>query len=396
MLKLFGPKPNFSPAEPSVEPQTDKPLEAKVETLDQPPPNPEAEGLQPRTVEFNGEVYEIPQQLSELPADDRAFYEAILDATGNSSVAPLDLPTDKSADKKADKSEEKAADKKAYADPMIPKARLDEVLKKAQIAEQRAAYFQGLAEARAQGQQPSAMTAAEMDGPQVAAKDSGTRTVEQIDEDILTLSRFYDAGEISLEELERKRLALYDERHALRSIAQAPQQNAELEKILLDGAVGQVRENYPVMARLFSEEAEHDPLAAARKESLSKEALAQIMQENDSRVVGSQFLLQLAMMERMGQISAQYQSIWYPDLEQPAHIKTASPEQFLAKPLSDKAQARADKLVLSQQQPPNIHNLGSHAGIGEITDEQFMALSEDEQADLLSRNQLLKKRLTGN
>lgn len=265
---------------------------------------------------------------------------------------------------------------------MIPKARLDEVLRERDEYAGKANYFRGIAEARGEMvKQPSGAPSNETATP--------TKTVQDVLDDIsnakIGLAEKYEAGEITAVEWKKQEVGLDRIERDMQSKLQA----AEIERVQQQAKIeAQHAVQSDNLNRQAAElEAKHPYTRLLRDDQmavLSKIASDQLRaQKIDPKADMFKFRETLAALtDQYGPIMTGKEITQ----DNSASAKGSAQQNTAAgvKPtLSPMAQARQNKSRIAEQQPPNTNVLGSGGGTRpEITEADIMKMSDDELAAL--------------
>lgn len=267
--------------------------------------------------------------------------------------------------------------------PMIPKARLDEVLRERTTANEQAEYWRGVAEGRIPHPGAPQGTTPQAPAPTAPPQPTADQQLQALRDQQDELARRYDSGDLSFADLHRQTRALDNQIDSLRE--QAILQRVEQQ------SRGQ-QDSLFLEARTVELEAQHPYLGIVSRDDLAflthtayRQLVAEGVQlkENDARS-------KLAIRERAGILSDKYGKDWGYKLEGVAPAGTPSqPVQTSATP-----QDRASKLALQGQMPPNTAGM---SGVGRddpsgMTSGQIESMSDEEIAAL---PQATKNRLLG-
>jgi hypothetical protein len=268
----------------------------------------------------------------------------------------------------------------ADAEPMIPKPRFDEVLSRASRAEQDAAYWKGIADARAQAL-PSAQASQQATAAQPTAEQKLAAIHTAQDE----LASKFDNGEITMSEMKKQERDLAAQEQAIREElllakvkprdipAPSPSQNDDL---FLDHLTAQLES--PIVQAF-------DKVATPTDwKYIREQAIENLTARNVDPTRGNSGTYQLRkemaeIIEKIGialvEDRLKAKGIAIPGIpgqeqDQPAPQNTRS--------LSPTAQARATKLELAANAPPSLRKMhGPADNSGHLTDAQIELLTED-------------------
>lgn len=263
--------------------------------------------------------------------------------------------------------------------PMIPKARLDEALSKAEKAERGEAYWRGVAEGRiapaAQPGQPS---------PPATAPTPEQRLAE-IDQAVDAVAKKFDDGEITYSDLKREERALTRKADAIREevlVAKVsktpsePQQGGDA--LYLENLTAQLEHEHP-WVNVFEQvgsAAEWGYLKTRATENL----VARGIDPTQGTLGRYELRREIAVLsDELGpallKARATQAGIALPG-QQPS--PPTPPQAPQPPPLTPGAQARAVKLQQQQQAPPDLTSMqGSGANTGAVTDSQFESMDEE-------------------
>lgn len=277
---------------------------------------------------------------------------------------------------------------------MIPKGRFDEAVmaerNRASEAERTAAYWKGIADARA----------APAPAPGAAAAPAPQATPEQriaaIDTAVDALAKKFDDGEITMADMKAQERALQTQANAIRQEAAprpqqpaAPAQNGN--ELYLETLTAQLEENHPWVGVLdkVGTKADWDYVTAQANERV-------IAAGKDPRngALG-QYELRKAAAEIADEIGpglltkrAQAKGVAIPGQAPPQPQPQPGPAA-----LSPEALARQNKLTLAQGHPPNVNAMqGAGGGTGALPSEAAIEAMSDEDIGKLPdavRNKLL-------
>jgi hypothetical protein len=290
----------------------------------------------------------------------------------------------------------KDTDKGQQPAPMIPKARFDEVRSRAETAEQKAAYWRGVAEARAADHPPANA------GGQDQSQDQGRQQQITFEQQIAELAAQEDAiaerfdnGEIDAKTMNAELRTVRQQEAALReanlheqirqAVPKAPtvddvkaQIESEQQAVALYQAnplAGLVfPENGSAQAQAEIQDPAYREIMDTRRELVKVEARQALLRDHPG-IQGPQ--ADVLFREYLAHTANAYAATWFPN----EAAKVAAPA---AKPgLSPTAQARLDKMSVAAAQPPNPANLGTSQGVADQwTPERYAALSDDQLARL--------------
>lgn len=267
--------------------------------------------------------------------------------------------------------------------PMIPKARLDELIRERDEARLEAARLQGQLEAI----QPIVQTAV----PQTTQTQPTQR--EPTNEEKLAdvharqdeLAAKFDAGDITYSEMLKEQRALNAEEQAIREAqllekvkpATAPQGGGN--DLYLEALTKQLEDAHPYVLA-FKDRAHFNVLVNEAKKSLDAEGV-KLNDTPEGRYT---------LRKRIAELSDEWGPRFYPDYQVPGkQPQTTQPQPSAA------AQARASKLALQASMPPDLSTVTPTGGGGQgggLTNAQIEAMTEDE---LLALPKATRDRILG-
>lgn len=280
---------------------------------------------------------------------------------------------------------------------MIPKARLDEVLRENSQLKDALAYKDGIIHTQkdmieGKGKPPETGDQGKTDAPK---PDDPATKIAKAEEDILALAQKYEDGEISLVEYEKGKLdlnrqirALDDER--IKSVTEIAKRTAtetvvaSNRQITLETEAVKIQEAHPYIAEI-------DKLPKARADAawtmITAEAYdnlaAKGINPNDGKLES-----RLELVKEKAALTEKYG----PTLTGKTLAGQQGKEQ---KPLSDIAKQRQDKLNLSEQQPPPTANANYGADRPALTEQDIEKMTDDQLADLEVSNPGLLEKTVG-
>ena len=321
-----------------------------------PPDNPNAQGTPAvATPAATPPVDDLDRQLAEAMAAVEAERLAALAAPA--AAAPAAAPASPEAPATP------ATPRPATTPTMVPLAVAKAERSARQEAEQRAAYWQGQAEARGSTQAAPAAPVVPEPTPQERLAAIGTER--------LNLAEQYDQGAIKTREWEERRIALEHETWNIQNALQpqAPQVNIaaavweEQETARIEGA-------YPVLKAMT--QADLMPLVEVARRQAQREGVP--IEENSRGTV--------ELRERVARLATTMYGGVPPASQQPAAIPGAHPNAAAA--------------ALAVSHPANVSQIGAASVAGALTDEQALAqmakMNETEQIAFMDRNPLLVNR----
>jgi len=270
--------------------------------------------------------------------------------------------------------------------PMIPKPRLDEALEGKSKAEQHAAYWRGVAEARGQPQaQPGQQQPTQNAPPKPEDKLATIHAAQD------ELAAKFDDGNITYADMKKQERALTDQEQAIREEilvakvkpADPPKANEGGDKLYLDRLTVDLETMHP-WTGVFDQVGTDADWAYLSGKAMENLAARGIDPKNGS--IGTyEFRKEIAVLaDQFGPslvgARATAAGIALPNGQPPSQGQQQQQQQ---KPLSAEAQARAAKLTLQQGAPPNLSAMrGSNEDPAAPTDSRVESLSDDEIAAL--------------
>lgn len=281
---------------------------------------------------------------------------------------------------------------------MIPKARFDEVLQRATTAEHAAAYYRGMAEARAQGQPQGQPQQAQTQPQQQATPEQRLADIQtQVD----VLAKKFDDGEITFSELKRQERDLANQEQGIReelllakvSPQQAPQTQ---ESLALAAHTDTLLEQHPWVQ--VYDQLGTDAEWAFLRDQAAQTLAAQGMQPSRGEHYRAALQSEVAqLMDRYGPVMlaerAQARGISIPQGQtaQPSQAQGQQQQQPTQRQMSPTAQQRQGKLAMMEAAPPNINALTGARDEAMPTESRIETMS-DEDYDALppaTRDRLL-------
>lgn len=281
---------------------------------------------------------------------------------------------------------------------MIPKARLDEVLRQRDEFSNRASYLAGVVEANKEMRQGT-QTPAQTDTSKPAEPPAKTvpEVLAEINTAIVALAEKYDQGEMTAAEWRRQEIALQTQAETIRvevakidadrimkEATDAARQEGMNER--LQSQADDLDTKHPALLQLPAD-GNHPRWAFLREEaaqSLADQGV--VLKQGDAKSL-------MVFRERIAELADQYVPIWtgkpVPAASPPA---SGSPAPAPAPKQPSIADQRRAKLELAHQQPPDSANLGASGVKPELTDAQVGNMSDDEIANLPAST---RARITG-
>jgi len=277
-------------------------------------------------------------------------------------ASPEKTETSEGAEETGKKGEEKPET------PMIPKARLDEVLRERDLAAQGIAYWQGKAEAAQELANKGATPSESAAPPQLTFEQQ----VDAIQEQRLALAEKFDDGGISMVELRKDEFALAKHERALMDAMSAhnnpPAQPApSAESLYLAEKTDKLLEDHPYSGMIEKPE--------------DWEYLERLARQNLGDSIGTGDLATYKLRKEIASLTDRYGPVMTGkelQIHQPNDGKPATVDA------SNDAAQRRKKLELAGTQPPDINAIGNSGQSvpGELSDSNIEGMTEDEIAAL--------------
>jgi hypothetical protein len=278
---------------------------------------------------------------------------------------------------------------------MVPPARFNEVNARAAKAEQDAAYWRGVAEAR--GGLP--LTAGNPGTATAAPAPTPEQRLTEIHTAIDVLAKKFDDGDITMADFKRQERELTNKEHAVReelTLAKVKPSDAPRasEELYLDTLTANIEEANPWVG-VFDQvatKAEWDSMTHMAKGNLVDRGI-----DPTKGTLGS-YELRKEMASLITKLApaliaerATAKGITLPGQQPPAAPAATTPQARPA--LSPVAQARAAKLAQRADAPPNLGAISgttqtvgvSDAAIEQMSEDEFLALPASTQKAILSR-----------
>jgi len=256
---------------------------------------------------------------------------------------------------------------------MVPKARLDEVLRERAEAERRATYLQGALDAQRMAP-GAARPPAEQ--PAAQAPPSPEQRIGTVKAQRLALAKKYDDGEIDAAEFRKQDDAYEDQiwnirQETLRPASQPAPRQTPANDLYLEEVTERLEAQHPYTTVLADTDMQF--LVMKAKESLTAEG---VRLGNDPRSL-------LLLRKRTAELSDTFGPMLTGKQLQPATSAANAGTPTQPAGMSAQAQARANKLALAASHPADIQNLGGPGqAAGVPTQQQIAAMSDEEIAAL--------------
>jgi len=334
------------------------------------PAAPEADQT-PAPVNDDPDAIELAEALAALEAEE-AGSEEPKQETGQGSEDPPAIPKPK--EEPAPPPPEKGET------PMIPKPRFDEVSQRATEAEQQAAYWRGVAEAR---QQQTGAPPASTEPPKPTPEDR----LAQIQSEQDTLAAKYDDGELTMAEYKAAERKLNGQEQAIREevilskVKPAPAPPSGEDDAYLDDLTAKIEQAHPWVS--VFEQAGTD----ADWNVVKQAAISNLVEQGIDPTKGTRG--KIALREEIAVLIDSYGPILVGERAKAKGIEipaASAPAQQQPKPgeLSPEAKARQAKLSQQSGAPPDVTAMGGQsrsstaepgeAEINEMTDEEISQL----------------------
>ncbi len=266
--------------------------------------------------------------------------------------------------------------------PMIPKPRFDEVNARATKAEQEAAYWKGVADARGQGTQNQGGT---QQTQQQQAQPTAEQQLAAIHSKQDELAQKFDNGEITYSDLLKSQRALSAQEQAIHETqllskvqpAQGNQQQAQNDHLYLDTLTAQLETEHP-WVQIFDKvgtDVDWKYLKDRAVENCTAKGV-DVSNGDIGRYNLRKEVAEIADSLGPGMIAerAKAKGIAIPGQQQQVTQNQGGNQQ----PLSPEARARANKLDLAENMPPNVQRMSGATGDGTPTDARIEQMSDDE------------------
>lgn len=269
--------------------------------------------------------------------------------------------------------------------PMIPKARLDEALSRADALRQQVAFLQGK------------VSALETTGGTPAAPGAGQQQVQQVDEleaaqaELESLADQFDQGELTAKQWEQKRATVQSRIDGIkeaRILAKVNERTAPAtdptNELAVQERIAQIEAQHPYANLVFPEREPTDPqqrqLTMQRVEMIRTEAIANLTNAHP----GMQFSdanprHRLMLIEEQARLTDTYGPHWFPNANVVKPAGNGAAAAGGAKPLSPQANDRLLALQTAGNQPANIHTMGAPSGGTQQIDEASIAQMSDDE-----------------
>lgn len=282
--------------------------------------------------------------------------------------------------------------------PMVPKARLDEVLSERELLRSQIAYMQGLEDARVKSTDGQKQDTVKQDdaGSKVDEIDAAITNAEQKK---LELAEKYDEGELSTRDwkeaelkIDRELRGLSDKREverlnelqeSSRSETQAALEAERVEDFIRSQAI-EIQKNHPNVAVI---EAVPEHIKASIWKDIEAEAL-QNLSNQGINVRDSSPNVRLAVIKEKARLTERYTpdklQVFLPEGFTASQNQQGKSQTGQGKP-SVSVEERSQKIDMANSQPPTISDMKAGAGDAELTESDLEGMSNDQIADLIEK-----------
>lgn len=288
--------------------------------------------------------------------------------------------------------------------PMVPKARLDEVLSERDLLRDQVGYLRGLNDAKAT--QAPATAAPATEKPATVPADQGG-VVDEVEAAItaaeakkLELAERYDNGEISSKQWKEEEIKIDKEIRGL--------SDKRLEKVREESRIEALNavqtSNFETVKNSvgLQLQAQHPNVSVidALPPAVSKGVWEQITDQAAKNLAAQGIKVskdnaqsQLMLIKEKARLTDDLTPfLGYTPQRAPKAAESGQPGP---KVTSEAAQNRKAKIDLANSQPPSIADMGAGANNAEITESDIENMTEDQVADLLTKAPQLVQRLVG-
>ena len=365
-------------------------------------------------------------EMQEAEAEIKALEEAKQESdTGKEAEKPNGEEAEK--DVKNDSEAGKAEDENGKNNPMIPKARFDQVLAERDLAREQAGYMKGFVagsqkdvndlgqeQKNENGDKEDNKSSLDQDGIKIDDIDTA---IDLAEEKKLDLAEKYDEGEISTREWKKAELKIDKE---IRGLSKQRIDNVSKEsKVHIDTALNAQHQEAFIEQQALNIQQNHHNIASIDKlpeatsnalwNSINHQAAINLMnrgvnlQDNSPQARLTLIQEKAALTDQLTQenISAllmgAYQFVDPSQYKAPSQENTShTPKEKVKTGMSDKAKNLSEKLDLANSQPPSIADMGQGNDTGELTEAALEAMTDDQVADLLEKAPQLIQRILVN
>lgn len=386
--------------------------ESQTEDNDNPDNDPMLEGLE----EAEAEIAALEAEKAELE-----------EQTGEKAPEPQGNEA-QTQGKQDDKAGSKAEDDN-QSNPMIPKARFDEVLSERDLLRNQVGYMRGLIDANQQnaGQQPQKQESGnkndqtDEDNQEGSEVDEFDAKIAEAEAKKLELAEKYDEGDLSTKEwreaeiaIDREIRGLSDQREQARLEELRNESKAHTDSSLTaaqtadyinDQALA-IQQNHPNIQTIDQlPEATSNAVWATINQQAERN-LAQRgvnLQDNSANTRLALIQEKAALTDQLTPenttklLMGQYQFVdprQYQAPTQQENGQTTQTEGGKSQP-SQAAKNRGEKIDLANSQPPSIADMGKGTGTGELSEADIENMSQEQLADLMEKSPQLVQRAVG-
>lgn len=310
-----------------------------------------------------------------LDYDEAEFQDAVKAAEGEEEApepegAPQPAPE---AKEPPDDPDPEKGENEDASPPMIPKGRFDEVAQQRDEKAQEAAYYRGLYEGLSKST-PAPANANQAEN-QPEPEPTPQEKIAAARQKLAEAAEKYDEGDITTAEMERIRAEqddiIYEARAAMLAPKEEKAPQGQPDDLYLDQLTAKLETDHPYTLKIEGDQR----WAFLREEAMSQLKADGVQLGNDNR---SQYHLR----KKIAELTDEYGPLWVGPLDGQDQPRAGNEGDGNPKP-SDLAQQRAQKLDMSENQPPNTNDLGSRGdGTSTITEKDIEKMSDDEIAAL--------------
>lgn len=285
--------------------------------------------------------------------------------------------------------------------PMIPKPRFDEIRSERDLLRSQVAYMQGLEDARAAkaagiGNQDTGN--GQGDGKKDGSVDDMVAAIEAAEQRKLELAEKYDEGELSTRDWKAAELVIDKEIRGLTEKREIERLDAirESSKVETDAMLNAQRAAEWLTEQTISIQQDHPNVAVIDAtpehirngiwQQISSQAL-QNLSNQGINVNDPSPNTKFAIIKEKARLTDSYTADSLKAFLPPSFVAPASKSGQRQAPvqnqLSERAKNRSDKLDLADSLPPQISDMRSSAGDGELTESDLEGMTEDQIADLI-------------
>lgn len=265
----------------------------------------------------------------------------------------------------------------------VPYERFQQAAHRLRTLEEENAFLKGsldvLREGRQTGAPPAATAVPAANEPAAPAPDSPEAIIAAAEQRAVAAAQKFDVGEITAEELTRvqtaaaKEIATAQVHAALRQNAPAAQTSVT-DQVLMEQHVQQLEASYPVLKALNQQQMAF----------LQRTAEAEAAAAGQPYRAGPRDTMRLR--EHVARLANVFSQHWgmQPQPATAAGNGASNPTQNPARPsgLTPAAQQRLAKMDMAAGLPPDTARMGQASGTDEISEQQILAMSDDDLAAL--------------